>query len=143
MQTQTRPLVSSVSVDLIPVEQVSFVWPTVSQWVRDSIERVDLSKFDCVERQVLNGEALLWVAHNGVFINAAAITQLSINEGGKVCTIISCGGSRVVKALWMLSPIEEYAKQEGCRSVLVYGRKGWARALKDYRPAAVVLRKEL
>jgi hypothetical protein len=127
---------------LVPVEQVKFIWPLVSQWVRRSIERVDLSKFDCVEREVLNGDALLWVVHNGV-INAAVITQLSINEGGKVCTIISCGGGGVIAALGLLERIEQYAKQEGCRSVLVYGRKGWARALKDYRPAAIVLRKEL
>jgi hypothetical protein len=129
-------------VDLVPVEQVKFIWPIVSEWVRRSIERVDLSKFDCVERQVFSGDALLWVVHNGV-IKAAVITQLSIVEGGKVCTILSCGGGGVIKALGLLERIEEYAKQEGCRSVLVYGRKGWARALRDYRSAAVVLRKEL
>lgn len=114
----------------------------VSLWVLNSIERVDLSKFDCVEREVLNGDALLWVVHNGV-IQAAVVTQLSINEGGKVCTIIACGGNGVLKVMGLMDRIEEYAKREGCRSVLVYGRKGWVRALRGYEPAAVVLRKEL
>lgn len=85
---------------------------------------------------------LLWVVHNGV-INAAVVTQVSVSEGGKVCTIIACGGSGVLKVLPLLERIEQYAKQEGCRSVIVYGRKGWARALRDYSTAAVVLRKEL
>lgn len=91
---------------------------------------------------VFDGDALLWVVHNGI-INAAVITQVTITEGGKVCAVIACGGNGVIKAMRLLERIEEYAKQEGCRSVLVYGRKGWARALQDYSPAAVVLRKDL
>jgi len=130
-----------VKAALVPVEQVRCVWPLVSQWIFDSIDRVDLSKFDCVEREVLNGDALLWVAHNGV-ISAAAVTQITGVEHGKVCTIIACGGNGVLADIGMIDRIEEYAKQEGCRSVLVYGRKGWARALKDYRSHAVVLRKD-
>lgn len=129
-------------VALVPQEQVKFVWPIVAPWIFKSIERVDLSKFDCVEREVLNGDALLWVVHNGV-IQAAVVTQITGVESGKACTIIACGGDGILDALPLLGRIEEYAKQEGCRSMLVYGRKGWTRVLKDYREHAIVLRKEL
>lgn len=119
-----------------------YIWPAVSHWIFKSIDKVDLLQSEAVERQVLDGVARLWVVHNGVFL-AAVVTEVYFVESGKICAVVACGGEGVLAALELLEQIEKYAKQEGCRSIIVCGRKGWARALKDYRQAAVVLRKEL
>ena len=39
--------------------------------------------------------------------------------------------------------IEAYAKAEGCACVRIYGRKGWARVLKDYQVEQIVLERQL
>ena len=115
---------------------VSAEWEKCSHLIRQAMVRGDLGKFEEVERQVLSGEAMLWV--NG---RAAVVTQIAIVESGKVCTIVACGGK--LPTLDGLQEIERYAATEGCRAMRVMGRRGWARKLKDYRTAAVVLEKEL
>lgn len=128
----------SASAKLVPTELVHLFWPDHKENLRAAMTRGDLGKFAELERQVLDGEALLWVGPN-----SAAVTQVGIVESGKVCTIVACGGTGVLTALEMIEDIEDYAAEMDCRVVRVMGRKGWARALKDYRTAAVVLEKEI
>jgi len=107
------------------------------------MKRGDLGKFSEVERDVLTGGALLWLVIDGPAILSAIVTQISIVESGKVCVVVACGGHHVLRALPLLSEIEDYARREGCRKTRIMGRKGWVRALQQYKQTRVVLDKEL
>ncbi len=124
------------SANLVPTPAVGAIWPQVSKFIRKAMARGDLGKFEEIERQVFDGEALLWVN-----ANTALITQVGIVESGKVCTIVACGGS--LPSLEGLEEIESYARSMGCRAMRIMGRKGWVRKLKDYRQMAVVIEKEI
>lgn len=147
MSTARRPIEPFVGWPLaelacIDPAKVKHYWPQVSGWVEAAIKRGDLGKFSEVERDVLTGGALLWLVLDPQ-ICAAIVTQIVIVESGKCCVIVAAGGRGVIEASPLLSHIEDYARREGCRKTRIMGRKGWVRALQQYKQTRVVLDKEL
>jgi hypothetical protein len=128
-----------LSVDLICCDpkEVSLVWEYAGGMVRAAIERTGLSEFEDIEKDVLAGDQLLWLAVSDR-IEAAATTHLSRG----VCTITACSGHQRERWLPLLARIEKYAKAEGCR-MRIYGRPGWERVLDGYRKEYVILEKVL
>lgn len=129
-----------MSVDLVCVDpkEVSQIWTYAGPMIRVAIERTDLSDFADVEKAVLAGEQLLWLAVSDR-IEAAATTHLSRN----VCTLTACAGHERSRWMSLLAVIEKYAREEGCRAMRLYGRRGWERVLRDYRVEHIVMEKPL
>jgi hypothetical protein len=129
-----------MSVDLLCVNPVDVqkTWPLAKDMIRAAIERTNLSEFEDVEKDVLEGRQLLWLAISD-HVEAAATTQLSPG----VCTLVACSGHQRERWLPLFNRIEKYAKAEGCKTMRLYGRKGWERVLDGYRVEHVVLEKEL
>lgn len=127
-------------VELICVDpaRVGEFWPYAKWLIKAAIEATDLSKFEDMEKQVLAGEQLLWLAVSDK-IEAAATTKLSHN----VCTLVACSGENRSRWLPLLEEIEAYARDEGCRCVRIFGRKGWQRVLTNYRVEHIVLERAL
>jgi len=115
----------------------------VARLIKSAMEKGRLTDFAEVERGVLAGRALLWIAWNGEKIKAAAVTELGIPNGEKFCTVVACGGSERGQWLHLLAQLEAYGKAEGCAAMRIYGRRGWLKLLPDYRPARVLLEKKL
>lgn len=128
------------SADLLCVDpaDVEKTWPLARGLIRSAIERTGLSEFGDIEKAVLAGDQLLWLAISDR-IEAAATTHLSPG----VCTIVACSGHHRERWLPLKSRIEKYARDEGCKSVRIYGRKGWERVLSDYRVEHVIMEKAL
>jgi hypothetical protein len=129
-----------MSVDLICINpaDIEKSWPLARDLIRAAIERTDLSDFADIEKDVLSGDQLLWLAISDR-VEAAATTHLSRN----VCTLTACSGHQRERWLPLFKRIEKYAKDEGCRCVRIYGRPGWERVLDGYRKEHVILEKAL
>jgi hypothetical protein len=129
----------------VPVDPslVKDVWPHARALVKSAIDRTDLCNFVDVEREVLGGLQLLWLAWNGTAIEAAAVTQLVLIGDRKICILVACGGRDRERWLPLIAGIEQFARNEGCRAVRIIGRKGWQRILADYRANYVVMDREL
>lgn len=127
-------------VDLCCVDpkDVHQIWPQARELIRTAIERTGLSDFADVEKDVLAGDQLLWLAISD-HIEAAATTHLSRG----VCTLVSCAGHNRERWLPLFAKIENYAKAEGCKCVRIFGRVGWQRVLKNYRVEHVILERQL
>jgi hypothetical protein len=138
-------LATSTSVELLCVApaQIRQFWPHVAHLLRAAILRTGLSDWQEVEDSILDGDALLWLAWDGAQIKSAASTSLTAANGRLSCTVVACGGDDMSQWLGLLSEIEKYAKAEGCDCTRIIGRKGWLRALKDYRMTNVVLERAL
>ena len=119
--------------------QVSGFWPHAKHLIKSAIENTGLSEFYSIEKDVLTGKQLLWLAWNGQAIEAAATTQLF----NSVCILTACGGYQRERWLHLFTRIEQYAKDEGCKIMRIYGRKGWERVLDGYRVQHVILEKGL
>lgn len=126
-------------VELVSVDpgRIDELWPHAKHLIRAAIEHESLSDFEHIEREVLDGKQLLWLAWSGE-IEAAATTQLS----GKVCVLTACSGYHRERWLPLFAKIEQYAKDEGCSTMRIYGRKGWERVLDGYRIEHVILEKQ-
>ena len=155
----------------VPPDKVALIWPRVSGLILAAMKRGDLSSYEPVERSVLTGHALLWLAvtredgrerpeaheeqpgvngiarerrdGDGVQVHAAAVTELHQSEWRKVCVIVACGGTEMGRWLDLIGPIEEFARAEQCSAMRIMGRMGWTRVLPTYRPKRIVLEKEL
>lgn len=133
-----------MTVDLLCVDpkDVAQTWPLARGLIRAAIEQTDLSDFADVEKQVLAGEQLLWLAISDR-VEAAATTHLIKTRGKPVLVVTAVSGSQRERWLPLRHRIESYAKAEGCSCVRLYGRKGWERELKDYRVEYVIMEKAL
>ena len=75
---------------------------------------------------------------------AAGITSLQKNADGSITANIEYFGGENMKAWFSLKDtFEAWARDEGCRDVRLWARKGWARHLPDFRITHYIMRKEL
>src|SRR5215472_3705342 len=114
---------SSAELVCVDPQRVHEVWPAVAPLLRKAIVRTDLSAFADIERDILAGEALLWIAVSGegssVAIDAAASTSLQHTDAGKVCVITACAGANMPRWLPLIAGIENYARDESCNCVRI------------------------
>lgn len=120
-------------------DHVRWIWPLISQLLKQAITKTGLCAFADIERDVLAGDALVWIAWDGSAIEAVASTCLQQTEAGKICIITACAGTNMAHWLPLIRGIETYAVQEGCRCVRIFGRKGWARVLDGYRQTHAII----
>lgn len=129
-----------VSLVCVEPDSLKEVWETVAPLIRASMKGA-LFGFDQVEQELFSDRAQLWIVWDGEAILCAGITQLYKKK--RVCLLTACGGRDRGEWLHLAPGIEEFARAEGCTKMMVVGRKGWLRELKDYQLTQVILEKEL
>lgn len=89
--------------------------------------------------------AMLETGHARLFTGARSALVAVIEEHpthDALCLWLA-GGDLDELIVELKPQAEAWGRALGCKTSTIVGRKGWARALSDYRPAAVVLVKEL
>lgn len=99
------------------------------------------SDINQVFHDLMTGNALLWLAFDGETPIGAGVTQIIQEQTRKVCEIIAWASDK--KCTPLLSIVHEYAKAEGCMASRLIGRKGWAKALPEYKIRALVMERPL
>ncbi len=122
---------ASVEAGRVEPQHLAFLWPHVADLIARACERGG-GDFHAIARDVMADNALLWVAHKGPEIIAAAVTQLEMRGERKICTLLALGGHGLSRLLPLRTMIERYAADAGCDAMEVCGRPGWARILGDY-----------
>ena len=133
------------STDLVCIEpaHIREVWPHVRPLLEKASRRTGLNAFADFEADILAGRSLVWIAWNGNTIEAAAATILINSDPGKVCVITLCAGRQMSRWLSLIDRIEDYAREEGCTRIRIFGRKGWLRVLEGFAASHVVMDKAL
>ncbi len=126
----------------VPPDQVEKVWPSVKSMIDAAYAAGDEILPDLSE-EFRSGAMLLWLAWDGEKIPAAATTRLIKARSGLVCKIIACGGEGLQRWKSLHQSIENYAKAEGCSSLLIIGREGWSAVFPEYQNVGAVMRKQL
>src|SRR5687768_13169083 len=73
-------------------KQIGPFWERAAPWIKAAMERGDFSTFEPVQKDVLNGDALLWLVWEDPIVLGATVTQITQTEKTKVCMIVACGG---------------------------------------------------
>ena len=124
--------------------RVHLVWPLVKHLIHAAMNKGGGCDFAEMETSVLRGEKLLWVAADEAVIWAAVVTGLHVQQDHKFCMIWAAGGRD--RPRWhdmMKSAIEKFAKDEGCKTIRISGRRGWAREFPDYKLISILLEKAI
>jgi hypothetical protein len=135
----------SASVELVcvpPLLKIA-IWKIVADRLRAAYLKTDLGHTLDLERDVLEGDADLWLAVSDGEIEAAAVTLLVRTDKHLVCQIAAVGGKSMAQWLGLLPKIEEWAKRQGAAKVRIMGRLGWVCLLENYRVSNVVLERAL
>lgn len=121
----------------IPTDNVAQAWCLVDEFIAKACERGEYEK-DELQRQCLLGSATLWMIWSGICEAALVTTTI---QKDKTLLIAACGGKGVDGWISLLSELEAWAKKEGKTGIRIYGRRGWARKLPDYRINRIILDK--
>jgi len=120
-------------------ERVKEFLPHFGHYIKSAVDRVGITDYERIVRDLLNGCALLWLACEENTVHAAAVTAL-VDD---VCEIVACGGRGLPAFLPLIGRLEQYARDEQCTSMRIIGRRGWLRVLKNYKQKAVILERPL
>lgn len=119
--------------------------PAAAQWARfrDAFAEAmegGLYTVEDLERKLAAGEAYLWPGRN-----AAVVAERVVYPSGEAVLQTLWAVGDLAEVLALAPGIEATGRLLGCSSMLVEGRKGWERVLKDhgYEPWSVTLRKAL
>lgn len=116
-------------------EEFDRVWPML----KPSVQRYgDTQRKRHVWQAIESGHAQLWPLPN-----AALVTQIDIYPTGlKECRAWLAGGE--LDEIVAITPeIEAWARKRGCTRAVIFGRRGWGKALTGYREMAVTYAKDL
>lgn len=116
-------------------------WSRCAPWIESALEfGGDLYTLDDVRAEVLKGEAILWPG-----TNSAVVTQFWDFPREKACNFWLAGGDLDELMNEMRPAIEAWAVAQGCARMIIAGRAGWAKVLKqhDYAPVWTALSKDL
>ena len=135
---------AEVNLACVPPAMAGELMPLAHRFVASAIERIGLSDLQDVVSDVLSGRSLLWLAVDdcGV-IHGAGVTELVREPTGTVCVIVAWGADDQKRCAPLLTTIEQFARDECCKSVRIIGRDGWSRVLPDYQRKAVILERQL
>ena len=127
------------SVLLSPNDVLRF-WPQIEPDIAKALEHSvnELTAFD-VCKQALDGRIHVWlIIDNQNQIVCTTTTRYLNYPGHKALQIITCTatGRRWEEFYQHHQSLEDFAKQSGCSSIQIWGRKGWQRQLKKLKSRA-------
>lgn len=124
-----------ITIEGIQSADAPAVWPLVQEWVADACEYSDgsLGAADVLE-QVKEQEQQLWLVRMAQEPVAAMTTRVCVRPSGKrVLEVVTLGGALMDDWLAnIVALLKLFAVEHGCVTVEAHGRRGWAKALKQF-----------
>lgn len=122
---------------LLTPPQVLEYWPTLEPHISKSLAVGvgELTAFD-ICNQALNGLVQIWVTlDSNNTLGCVTVTRTLQHPSSKHLQIVCLTAvNHTVKQMAdQFHTLEAYAKQQGCQSLQVWGRKGWQRKLRAFR----------
>lgn len=128
----------------MPRTAVDLVWEgKVAKMIEEAYKSADEIVPPDILDQLRSGHRQLWVVIQGSQILAAVMTRIIQLRSCRACQITAAGGTGVERWKDLVSLIEDFARHEGCRKVVIEGRPGWERLFKRYRRVRTVLELEV
>ena len=120
----------------VPKDKALAAWWKILDWVVQACERGDGSWTSLeAQRQVAIGNCGLWliVDQSGGLHGFALSATEKWPDGSIVGVVVMAGGRGGAHWHSLISNLERWAAAWGADRMIVRGRKGWLRWLKDYR----------
>lgn len=133
---------------LVTPEQALEYWPTFSPMLKESLDHgVGESTLTDYMRKILSYDAQLWAFMDNDKLKGIGLTQFLNYATHRTLHIIACSGVDWKEWADQYYIVEQFAKENNCKAVEQWGRKGWAKVLPKYVPGFkevyTVMRKDL
>ncbi len=127
----------------IPSKEVDFYWHEALPLLAPAIESNGNHTAESILIGLKRAQLQLWCAFDQDKMIMAGITEIADYPKVRQCLLFLCGGKRMDLWLEALPYVEQWAKEQGCRKVLISGRRGWLRALKGYTERSIVIERDI
>lgn len=127
----------------IPSTDLQIVWKDVKPFIEDALKLGDGRwTLDSIYQSIQSKDRQLWITLDPG-VKAVGITEIINYPGKKVCNMFLVAGE-LNFIVPFFPEFREWAKEEGCSTIELYGREGWQKVLKDsgWKRAGVILRHE-
>lgn len=128
---------------MLDAAQVDDVWPAVANRIDEAYKSADETMPHDILNQLRSGHRQLWIVWNGEAVIAAVMTRIIQLRAYSAVQVTAASGEDVGEWKDLITLIEDFARHEGCRKVIIEGRPGWERLFKNYRRARVVIEREV
>jgi len=130
-------------IEIVPTLAVESVWDSVKNLITKTND--DVLNDNDIKGYLLNGDYTLWVAidEESKDVVAAMTTEFAYYPRDKVCRVVTLAGERMKEWIGNLDMVEDWAKEQGCNYLDMYGRRGWIKVLPNWKEDSVLLRKKL
>ncbi len=112
---------------------INNIWQEVSPLLNQAIEYSD-GKFSLsdVYHLLRERDMQLWVAYNNSGLKACCVTQIIPYPQKKVMFLVFSAGIDSENWLHFTETLNEFAKEQGCTSSEILGRRGWKKKMKQF-----------
>lgn len=147
-QLQTEHSDTSYSARLVPVpsEHVDGIWDRVSHLADKACQEWHgcYTSRD-IKQLAKDCDIQLWSAWKGKKCICLLGTQIYTHPQKKIAEIMFVGGEDMGAWVDFMESVADWARKEGCQSLIARARKGWERALKsyDFKTDRILVRREL
>lgn len=146
-QPPIAPSASSSSGETILVDPAALTAPVWAECVRFLAPAIARSDGESTEASVLldvaRERAQLWRIVRDDRVVGAIVTSIVVYGSGRRVLLIQFAGGELEDVAPSVQRLEEFAAATFCDAVKIYGRKGWAKVLPEYRMRFVAFGKEL
>ena len=111
--------------------------------IKQSLSDDSAYSIEDVIDELRSARAQLWHVMRGQNIQAIVVTVINTHPCAKDCMIWLCAGKDRKDWIHLLAQIEDWAKAHGCDAMIVRGRTGWEKVMKDYKKTHIILEKKL
>lgn len=131
-----------IALSTLQSEQIESRWHEIEPFVKRVLNKIDLYyTIDYIKSSLLSAEMQLWTSLEGTQIKSICITQIKIHPKYTYLDIVMHAGQ--LASVAHFNQIEQWGKSQGCTKVQIVGRRGWKKALPDYKETSITLEKEL
>ena len=136
----------------IPIEELDKVWSMVEKDIKSALAYSgQLTDSDFVYETAKQGKFQVWVIWDKdekITTNkfyGVVVTEIIKRKHGKVCHVYFVTGRQMSKWQHLISRVEEFAKDEGCKMMELIARPGWQKVYNNhgYKRTHVVLEKQI
>ena len=136
----------------IPIIELDKVWSLVEKDIRNALAYSgQLNDSDLVYETAKEDKFQVWVIwdKNQKKTNdkyfGVVVTEIIKRKHGKVCHVYIVTGRQMSKWQHLISRVEEFAKDEGCKMMELIARPGWQKVYNNhgYKRTHVVLEKQI
>lgn len=127
----------------VELKDVARVWPFIKEDVERIVARFPQCTADGFLEDCLGGDVQIWIVMEGREKLCTVLTCLVEYHAWKAARVIGLAGKDMGSWIHMTPRVEAWAKDNGCKTIEIWGRKGWKRVHGGYDERITVLEKEL